>query len=318
MGLDKLTERQVIGEFYKTLKASDGTGWVNLVSNYFTSDQAMEEYAWLGQTPAMREWVGGRNAKGMSEKSMQIRNKHYEATIDILVRHLRRDHSGQALTRIREMARRSNSHWASLLSTLILNGASTTCYDGQYFFDTDHSEGDSGTQSNDLTIDISGLPVATAGTTTAPSPAEMQLCIAQAIAAIVGFVDDQGEPMNEDATDFLVMGPVSLMQSMYTAVSTIGQVAETQTAMEGLRKGGFNISAIANPRLSTWTLNFAVFRTDSELKSFIRQEEMGVDLKVKGEGSEYEFDNDAHQYGIDSWRNVGYGMWQNSCLVTMA
>jgi phage major head subunit gpT-like protein len=45
---------------------------------------------------------------------------------------------------------------------------------------------------------------------------------------------------------------------------------------------------------------------------------MGVQLKVKGSGSEYEFDNDAHQYGIDTWRNVGYGMWQNSCLVTLA
>lgn len=316
MGLEKLTERQVIGHFYKTLAESTGAGWVNLLSNYFTSDQAMEEYAWLGQSPMMREWIGGRNAKGLREESLTIRNKHYEATIDILVRHLHRDHSGQALVRIAEMARRSNSHWASLLSTLILNGNSTDCYDGQSFFDTAHSEGDSGSQSNDITVDISNLPVATAGTITAPSVAEMQLCIALAIQAIVGFVDDQGEPMNEDANQFLVMVPVSLMNVGMQAVETPVQVAETQTALQGL-KGAFQIGCVANPRLSDWTENFAVFRTDSEIKSFIRQEEEGVSLKVKGEGSEYEFDNDAHQYGIDTWRNVGYGYWQNSCLVTM-
>ena len=34
--------------------------------------------------------------------------------------------------------------------------------------------------------------------------------------------------------------------------------------------------------------------------------------------SEYCFDNDAVQIGVDSWRAVGYGYWQNSCLVTMA
>jgi phage major head subunit gpT-like protein len=68
--------------------------------------------------------------------------------------------------------------------------------------------------------------------------------------------------------------------------------------------------------LSSWTEAFAVFRADSEVKSLIRQEETKPKLKVKGEGSEYEFDNDAHQYGIDTWRNVGYGMWQMACLVT--
>jgi len=315
MGIEKLTERQIIGTFYKTLAQNTGAGWINLVSNYFTSDQASEEYAWLGQSPMMREWIGGRNAKGLSENALTIRNKHFEATLDILVRDLRRDKSGQALVRIAELARRSNAHWASLLSTLVQDAVSTTCYDGQYFFDTDHSEGDSGTQDNDITVDISGLAVATHGTVTAPAVAEMQLAIASGIQAIVGFKDNQGEPMNEDANEFLVMVPIPLMNVAMQAVATPAQVAESQTALEAM-KADFMIRVAANARLS-WTDEFAVFRTDSAIKSFIRQEETAVQLKVKGEGSEFEFDNDAHQYGIDSWRNVGYGYWQNACLVTM-
>jgi phage major head subunit gpT-like protein len=316
MGLNKLTERQIIGTFYKALSADPGNDWINSVSNYFTSDQASEEYAWLGQSPAMRQWIGGRNAQGLREQSFSIRNVHYEATIDILVRHLRRDKSGQAMIRIQEMARRANTHWASLLSTLIVNGAATACYDGQYFFDTDHSEGDSGTQSNDITVDISALPVATAGTTTAPAVAEMQFAIAQAITQIATFKDDQGEPMNEDASSFLVMAPPGLMNATLQAVASPVQVAETQSVLQALKQN-FNIRAMMNPRLSSWTANFVVFRDDSYIKSFIRQEETGVDLKVKGDGSEYEFDNDAWQFGIDTWRNVGYGYWQNSCLVTL-
>ena len=137
----------------------------------------LEEYAWLGQVPAMRQWIGGRDAKGLPEYNFTIRNVHYEATLDFLVRDLRRDKTGQCLTRIRELATRANAHWASLLSTLILNGASTDCYDGEYFFDTDHSEGSSGNQSNDISVDISELPVPSdsQGSTTAPSVPEMQL-----------------------------------------------------------------------------------------------------------------------------------------------
>jgi len=82
-------------------------------------------------------------------------------------------------------------------------------------------------------------------------------------------------------------------------------------------KQNFSISVTGNARLSAWSDKFTVFRTDSFIKSFIRQEETGAIMKAKAEGSEYEFDNDAHQYGVDSWRNVGYGYWQNSCLIHM-
>jgi len=314
--MDKLTERQVIGTFYKTLEQDEGVGWVNLVANLFTSDQASEEYTWLGQAPALREWIGGRNAKGLREQSMTIRNKHYEDTLEILVRDLRRDKSGQALIRIAEMAQRANAHWASLLSTLIVDAEATTCYDGQYFFDTDHSEGDSGTQSNDIDVDISALPITKSGTTTAPSVADIQFAIMKGIETIVNLVDDQGEPMNETANAFLALVPPTFMHVARQAVATPYQVAADQSALSEMQKE-FTIKVVPNVRLSDWTTKFAMFRTDSRLKSFIRQEETGVMMKVKGYGSEYEFDNDAHQYGIDTWRNVGYGMWQHSCLVTL-
>jgi len=316
MGIEKLTERQIIGTFYKALEQDIGASWIGDISNLFNSDQSSEEYAWLGMSPAMREWIGGRNAKGFRESGQTIINKHYEATIDILVRNLRRDKSSQALLRIREMATRANAHWASLLSTLILDGVSTTCYDGQYFFDTDHSEGDSGTQDNDIEVDISTMPCAVTGTTTAPSVEEMQWAIVMGIQQIAGFKDDQGEPMNENATSFLAMVPMSLMNVALQAVATPFQVDASQSALTAFKQN-FTIRVEPNVRLADWTTSFAIFRTDSLAKALIRQEETSVALKVKGYGSEYEFDNDAHQYGIDAWRNVGYGYWQNACYVTL-
>jgi hypothetical protein len=60
-------------------------------------------------------------------------------------------------------------------------------------------------------------------------------------------------------------------------------------------------------RLSSWTTKFVVFRTDSPIKAIIRQTEQEIEMKVKAEGSDFEFDNDAWQWGIDAWRGVGYG-----------
>jgi phage major head subunit gpT-like protein len=312
MTVQALSSRAIIGEFYRTLEQDTGAAWVNAVSMLFTSDQDSEEYRWLGQTPAMREWVGGRHAKGFRDNGLTIRNKHYESTIDILVRDLRRDKTGQAMVRIQELAQRTNAHWASLLSTLIVNAESTACYDGQYFFDTNHSEGDSGTQSNDISVDISELATQTAGSVTAPSVEEMQQSILKGIDQISGFKDDQGEPMNEQASQFLVMVPLSLLFVARNALAIPMGTAITE------QKGvGVDISVVGNARLSAWTDKFAVFRTDGSVSPFIRQQETEVDLKAKAEGSEFEFDNDAHQYGVDAWRNVGYGYWQHACLVTM-
>ena len=313
MGAETLSSRAVIGRFYKTLEQDIGRSWIGGVSNEFNSDQASETYPWLGQVPAMREWIGGRQAKGFTENGITIVNKHYEATLEILVREMRRDKTGQLNARVDEFAQRANSHWASLLSTLIINGESTACYDGQYFFDTDHSEGDSGTQSNDLSIDISALATSAHGSTTAPSPGEMQQVILQAVQAIYGFKDDRGEPFNENASSFLIMTPISLMNVALAAVA-LPMIDNGNSNV--IPSADFKLAVVPNARL-TWTDKIAVFRTDGYIKPFIRQQETPVSLKVMAEGSQVEFERDAHQYGIDTWRNVGYGLWAHACLATM-
>jgi phage major head subunit gpT-like protein len=311
-----LSSRAVIGMYYARLETNPGLAWVGAVSNMFGSDQASESYAFLGQSPAMREWIGGRQAKGLDANSQILTNRHYEATLEIAVRDARRDKTGQIIARINEFADRAITHWASLLSILLINAPSAVCYDGQYYFDTDHSEGDSGTQSNDISVDISTLPAAVHGASAAtPSMEEMQQAILAGIAQILSFKDGRGEPMNENAQSFMVIVPVSLFLVAVSAVSAVTTAALQQNLNPNLI-AGLKIDVQMNPRL-TWTTSFAIFRTDSPIKGLIRQSETDVELKVKAEGSEFEFDNDAWQFGIDSWRTAGYGYWQRACYVTM-
>lgn len=314
--MDLLTSRAVRGMLYNALNVDTADAVVNSISNFFNSDQAAETYAFLGQTPGLREWLGGRNAKGLRESSFEIKNVHFEDTLKATLSQLRRDKSGQLMMRINEMVRRAGSHWYELLTTLLVNGEAGVCYDGLYFFDTTHEEGDSGSQSNLISADISAYPVATAGSTTLPAVAEMQFAIATAIQTIVGLKDDQGKPTNLDARKFVVMCPISLMNTTMQAVATPVQMAETQSALQAL-KSKFSIEVEPNPGLSSWTASFAVARTDSNFKPFIRQQETDISVKTLGEGSDYEFENDAHLHGIDVWRNAGYGDWKSMVKVTM-
>ena len=314
MSAQDLSSRAVTGMYFEALAANPGAAWVNAVSNYFQSDQTVESYKWLGMPPALREWLGGRNAKGFTTNGIDIANKHFESTIEIALRDLRLDKSGQVRARMSELAERGGTHFASLLSTLIVNGASTVCYDGQYFFDTDHSEGSSGTQSNKIDVDISALPASVHGSVTAPSPEEMQQAILAGITQMYGFKDDVGEPLNENAASFMVVLPVGLSQAALAALSMVRAAGASTFAVEN-----FNIALAMNPRLTSagWTDKFSIFRADGSVKPLIRQEETAPTLKVKDENSEYAFDNDAIQVGIDTWRNVGYGRWQGAVQVTL-
>ncbi len=312
MGAQRLSSRAIIGAYYLALEQNAMAGWVDKTSNLFTSDQESESYAWLGQSPVMREWVGGRDAKGFRDNGIDIKNLHFEATMQVLVDELRRDKTGQVLVRINDLAERTNAHWAKLLTTLRVNGESAVCYDGQYFYDTDHTEGDSGNQSNDLTF--------AASTGTTPTAAEMADAILQATEACLGFLDDQGEPMNENAKGFLVTVPVALMKQTAAALgSTILVQNATTTASNTIMAvgslGGFTYEMAVNARLSN-AAKFYVDRIDGVIKPFIRQQETAVQMSAIAEGSEEEFKKNRHLYGVDTWRNVGYGFWQRSVLTT--
>lgn len=305
--MNLITSRAIIGKFYRALEQDIGNSWVPGVSMLFNSDQESETYAWLGQSPAMREWIGARQAKGLTESSITIANKKYESTLEIPVDWIRRDKTGQIDVRINELAGRANGHWASLLSTLIINAESAVCYDGQYFFDTDHVEDDSGVQSNKITYD--------AVTTTAPTISEFQSAVLLATQQLLGFKDNQGEPMNENAREFIIQIPVPFLA---VAAAALGAtvIAQTSNQIQALGSlGGFNYRLAVNARL-TWTTKFSLYRADGPTAAFIRQEEEKIKVAAIAEGSELEFNNDVHRYGVKAIRNVGYGYWQRAVLTT--
>ena len=133
--------------------------------------------------------------------------------------------------------------------------------------------------------------------------------------AILGFKDNASEPMNELAREFLLMVPTPYFGTAVKALNLPMVNSGESNVFQNMN--GYTVRLAMNPRL-TWTTKMALYRTDGNVKPFILQEEEGVTVQAIAEGSELEFNNNVHRYGIKAIRNVGYGYWQHAALVTFS
>lgn len=97
------------------------------------------DYKWLGDFPMMREWVGDRVIKDLSAFHYELINKSFESTIEVDRDDIDDDQIGVYTPMIQGLAQSAKVHPDILIFALLKLGFSTLCYDGQYFFDTDHS-----------------------------------------------------------------------------------------------------------------------------------------------------------------------------------
>ena len=124
------------------------TEWMT-VAMRVPSTSREQSYNWLGVFPKMREWLGDRVFKNLKAFNYSITNKDWEASVEVDRNDILDDTMGIYNPIVAEMGRSAAAHPDELIfNTLIPGGFDTVCYDGQFFFDTDHPVGDS-TQSND-------------------------------------------------------------------------------------------------------------------------------------------------------------------------
>ncbi len=108
------------------------------------STSSEEVYAWLGANTQLREWIGERVHQNLKLHGYTIKNKTYEGTVTVPREAIEDDQYGTYTPLVSQMGLDAILHPDQLLFSLIQLGISTLCYDGQYFFDTDHPVGLSG------------------------------------------------------------------------------------------------------------------------------------------------------------------------------
>ena len=315
-----LDSRDIIADFYPKLEAANESLWSNSVSITIPSTRAVEEFAWLGQVPAMRKWIGGRTEEPVNKYTMSITNYDYEATLAISVPDLRRDKTGQLRQRVADLAVRTATHKNKLAGDLITAGEAGTislAYDGQYFYDSDHNESGSN-QTN--TLGATEVPASNVATTSTLTTAEAADIITQTIAYMMTYTDDKGEPINQAITDVKIL---VTKQGHFVGIKNALSLANLGTGSGNnnpiLAWGGINISVEYVPTRITAAdkLYFFLGTPGMGTAPVIFTEENGVQTQLIGAGSEEEFKNNRHLFGVTATRGCGYGMWQRSAVVTL-
>lgn len=129
------------GLFYTELENSPAPSWISLVFHILLSAVRTEIMAFTKGFPQMREWLGERRVQSLSEYSITITKKDFELTVGVSRDDILFDKFNIIAQQITGIAQSIGAHFVNYFKDLCLNGFTTTGYDGQYFFDTDHPNG---------------------------------------------------------------------------------------------------------------------------------------------------------------------------------
>jgi len=102
------------------------------------STTAKEIYPWLGAMPNFREWLGDRVINNLRTHDFSLINRDYENTVGVQRNAIEDDTFGTYAPIFAEYGRASASLPDELVFQTLPLGTSQLCYDGQFFFDTDH------------------------------------------------------------------------------------------------------------------------------------------------------------------------------------
>lgn len=269
-------------------------GWDNApavwdsVATKVSSTARDEDYAWLGAVPRMREMEGERIPAKLKEYGYTLVNKEYEASIEVKHADLKDDQTGKYGPVVRSIGESARLYPDELIfGSLLPNGFTNLAYDGQYFFDTDHPIGDTGsTQSNKLTSALDA---------TAFSSARL---------ALMKMKDDQGRPINQNPNLLLVIPPDLL--------ATAEGIIEAEYLASGATNTNYKKARILVSPWLTDTNNWYILNTNGTILPFVLQEREFIPFEALEEGSDRNWFNKKNYYGT-YWRgNAGYGLYQKA------
>ncbi len=286
--IPKLLEAGLRAVFFDAYQAVPGD-WER-IATVVPSEHDTEKYAWLGSSPKMREFKDERVPAGLLEHDYAIRNKTWEASVSVDRAALEDDLYGQIKIRVQSIADEVRRHQDELVFGLLRDGFNSLSYDGQYFFDVDHTEGDSGVQSN------KGTSALTASS------------LQSAITSMMKYKDDQGKPMGI-VPDTLVVPPdlkwaaLELVESVYAPDTATGKSDLRRNVLSGA------LDLIVSPYL-TDTSDWFLLCTKRMVKPTIFQSRVPVEFSALEGNSENGFMRDQYVYGVRARYNVGYGLWQ--------
>lgn len=253
-----------------------------------------EDYAWLGDVPAVKQLTGPKTARDLADYSYQLRNRAFYAAINVRYEDLRDDQIGAYEQRIRDLATRMAQYWRQMIRDLLVNGHITTstygaAWDGGAFFANSRLKG----ASFDNLLDGDGTDTV----------AHVMTTMDAVIAAMMAFADEEGVKLNIQP-DTVVCAPAA-WRTVATALGSTADASGSNAAVENPFKR-FNFSVIPDASISDAN-DLYVLAAKGSLKPFIFQEREGMQSLF--DDSKRKSDR-IYQYSVEWDGMTGYGLPQ--------
>mgnify|MGYP002588972752 FL=1 len=254
------------------------------IATVTSSSTATNNYAWLGQIPGMKEWIGDREVQHISEYGYTIKNKSFERTIGINRDAIEDDQYGIYTPMFSMMGQEAGEHYNDLVFEMLTKGFTEKCYDEKTFFATDHVSGEK-TFSNASTAALS---------------TESFLAARQAMMSITG---DKNKPLKL-VPDLLVVSPKNEMVAKKILEASL--IDGTTNITQNLAKIKV-ATELSGDNEDAWFL----LCTKKFLKPIILQirKKIKFDMLTKDTDPNV-FLQKEYLYGCDSRDNAGFGFWQ--------
>ena len=242
-----------------------------------------ETYAWLGDIPGMREWIGEREIQNLTASEYTIKNKSYEATIGIDRDVIEDDRIRLWSSNISALAQNAAKNPDKLIFRLLAEGFTSKCFDGKPFFSDAHKTGGK-TVSN-------------------MSHAKLSLdAYIAARASMMSLTNSKGEPLAL-VPDKLVVPPALEKEARDILVADF--INGTKNTMQGTAK------PLVAPQLAGHDSAWFLLCTTQPVKPLIYQERKKPKFVSKtNDTDDNVFMSKQFLYGVDARGNAGYGFWQ--------
>lgn len=242
-----------------------------------------ETYAWLGDIPGMREWIGDREIQNITASDYTIKNKDFELTIGIDRNAIEDDKIGLYNPSVQMLGQSAAAHPDDLIFKLLAEGFSEKCYDGQPFFSNAHKVGKKAV-SNKTTAKLS-----------------MESYIA-ARAAMMSLTNSKGRALNL-IPNVLAVPPA--LEATARDILVADYINGTKNTMQGTAK------PLVIPQLAGHDSKWFLLCTSRPIKPLIWQQRKKPKFVSKTqETDDNVFMKKTFLYGVDSRGNAGFGFWQ--------
>lgn len=280
--------------------------YVPLLAEETDSDSAVQDYPWLGDEPAVQDVTDRPMVfTDMTVASYSLRNRTYAAGIAVKREEFEDDNLGAIKSRIAKLGTRMNRHRNKLMIDTLVGGVSTPDFTGANFLADSHPPrtgvGGGGSAQDNLL----------AGTGT--GAAAISTDFGSATAALASFLDESGEPLNEEVGRFTIVAPHALEQNIMDAL--VGKVrpvvvGDAGTSIENVSIGGRQYDFIFSARLADQN-DWYVGVGDPGFRPLIFQNRIKPKSENLEEGSSVSIEKGKYLYTVRGRYVPGYGMWQS-------